>query len=88
MLAFFAGGAVAAARPCDEWQATMAHDLDDDSDADGLFAVGLDDVLEDDDASIDAELEAAIEYKLATSGIAGVSRIFEIVRDAVRRRTS
>ena len=43
---------------------------------------------EDDDASIDAELEAAIEYKLATSGIAGVSRIFEIVRDAVRRRTS
>lgn len=38
------------------------------------------------DAAIDAELEAAIEYKLATSGFAGVAEIVAALDRSVRRR--
>ncbi|MCF3934729.1 hypothetical protein L1787_15105 [Acuticoccus sp. M5D2P5] len=36
--------------------------------------------------AIDRELEAAIEYKIASCGLAGVERIFDFVNCALRRR--
>jgi hypothetical protein len=36
--------------------------------------------------AIDAELEAAIEYKLAVSGFNGISEIVELLNRSVRRR--
>ena len=38
------------------------------------------------DPTIDSELEAAIEYKLAVSGFAGVAEIVELLNRSVRRR--
>lgn len=38
------------------------------------------------DASIDRELEAAIEYKIAADGADGVALILDLVNVAVRRR--
>jgi hypothetical protein len=40
------------------------------------------------DGAVDRELEAAIEYKLAVSGFAGIADIVELVDRAVRRRWS
>jgi hypothetical protein len=48
-------------------------------------AVELATVLEDSSLVVDRELQAAIEYKIATSGVAGVERILEFVDKAVRR---
>ncbi len=39
----------------------------------------------DGDIEIDRELEAAIEYKIASCGIAGVERIIDFVNIALRR---
>ncbi|UOM34145.1 hypothetical protein [Acuticoccus sp. I52.16.1] len=36
-------------------------------------------------AEIDSELQAAIEYKIATSGLAGVATVLQLLNEAVRR---
>lgn len=41
---------------------------------------------EDPAFSVDRELQAAIEYKIALSGIGGVERILEFVAIAIRRQ--
>lgn len=38
-----------------------------------------------DDLSIDSELEAAIEYKIATAGVSGAATVLEFLNQAVRR---
>jgi hypothetical protein len=48
-------------------------------------AVELNAVLEESALVVDRELQAAIEYKIATSGVHGVERILEFVDHAVRR---
>jgi len=48
---------------------------------------GLADLVEDPAFAVDRELQAAIEYKIAVSGIRGVERILEFVEVAVRRNT-
>lgn len=48
-------------------------------------ADGPRDPEEDGALAADRELEAAIEYKIALSGVSGVERILELVRNALWR---
>lgn len=36
-------------------------------------------------SEVDAELQAAIEYKIAMSGLAGVATVLQLLKEAVRR---
>ncbi|WP_146619999.1 hypothetical protein [Acuticoccus sediminis] len=38
-------------------------------------------------AEIDSELQAAIEYKIATSGVGGVETVLRLLNEALRRHT-
>lgn len=61
-----------------DWNVPVRLPLEDAIEVDGLAADPVD--------AVDRELEAAIEYKLAVSGFAGVAEIVELVNRAVRRR--
>ena len=40
----------------------------------------------DPEADIDRELQAAIEYKIAVSGVGGAELVLDLLNDALRRR--
>lgn len=65
------------------------HTIHDDGSADAYGADdsdGFHDEASFGTSEIEAELEAAMEYMIASEGMTGVDRIFELVNDVLRRR--
>ncbi len=62
--------------------------LDDNSDCNEWLPSDLMAAAVDGDTEIDRELEAAIEYKIASCGVAGVERIIDFMNIALRRHAN